>query len=193
MGAHMFNLQEAAVAYAIAAEHIFGGDAAFLQANGAVVPLFVSMLFQSLEISIKCAGIESELFTETDARSRQHGSGHRIKELSALADERLGGDGFNPIVMALTFVAGGKRPAQFVRNMICGEDMEDTREAYASRRLGYGQVHEGDFSILYPIPEWVEAVKQTALTLPKTVDILTQWQKSSSPSKHFAIWLNEGQ
>lgn len=45
---------------------MFGGDTAFPQASGTVVPLFVSRLFQSLEISTKCAGIESALFTESD-------------------------------------------------------------------------------------------------------------------------------
>lgn len=91
---HMFSLDEAAVAYAVAAEHMFGNDATFLNNNPAVVPVFVSMLFQSLEISIKHAGIESGLFTMQEARNRQNRSGHGVKELAALAVDKLGGDPF---------------------------------------------------------------------------------------------------
>lgn len=186
---HMFNLEEAATAYALAAENILGADASFLNANPGVVPIFVSMLFQSLEISIKHAGIESGLFTMQEARNRQNRSGHGIKQLAALAVEKLGGDPFDPIVMAMTFSNSGARSSQFIREMICGSKMEKTRDAYAARRLGYGEVYEGDFALIDPIAEWVSAVRQTAANLPKTIDILSQWHSSASNSKHFAIWL----
>lgn len=185
----IFSLEEAAAAYALVAENILGGDAAFLNASPAIVPIFVSMLFQSLEISIKHAGIESGLFTMQEARNRQNRSGHGIKELAALAVENLGGDPFDPIVMAMTFSNSGDRSSQFIHEMICGRKMEKTRDAYASRRLGYGEVYEGDFALINPIVEWVSAVKQTAVNLPKTIDILSQWHSSASKSKHFAIWL----
>ncbi len=185
----MFSLEEAAAAYALAAENILGGDAAFLNANPAVVPIFVSMLFQSLEISIKHAGIKSGLFTMEEARSRQNRSGHGIKELAVLAVEKLGGDPFAPIVMAMTFSNSGDRSSPFIREMICGNKLEKTRDAYASRRLGYGEVYDGDFALIDPIAEWVSAVKQTAVNLPQTIDILSQWRSSASKSKHFSIWL----
>ncbi|MGA9537617.1 MAG: hypothetical protein WBR24_17065 [Desulfobacterales bacterium] len=188
---HMFSLHAAAVAYALAAEHMFGNDPTFVNANPAVVPVFVSMLFQSLEISIKHAGIESGLFTMQEARSRQNRSGHGVKELAALAVEKIGGDPFDPIIMAMTFSVSGGRSARFIREMICGRDLENTRNAYCSRRLGYGEVYEGDFAIINPIGEWIDSVKQTALSLPKTIDILSQWCTSASTSKHFAIWLRE--
>ena len=188
---HMFSLHEAAIAYATAAAHLFGDDASFLNTNPAVVPLFVSMLFQSLEISIKHAGVESGLFTMQEARTRQNHSGHGVKELAALAVEKLGGDPFDPIVTAMTFANASDRSARFVRKMICGTDLEKTRESYASRRLGYGEVHEGDFAIIDPIAEWIDAVKQTALNLPKTIGILSQWRTSTSTSKQFAIWFRE--
>ena len=41
----MFTLDEAAVAYAVAAGRIAGKDPAFLNGNQAVIPVFVSMLF----------------------------------------------------------------------------------------------------------------------------------------------------
>ena len=188
---HIFSLEEAAIAYALSAEHMFTGDADLLNTNPAVVPIFVSMLYQSLEISIKHAGIESGLFTIKEARNRQNRSGHGIKELATLAVEKLGGDPFDPIIIAMTFSNSGYRSSQFIHEMICGTKMEKTRDSYASRNLGYGEIYDGDFALISPISEWVSAVKQTALNLPTTINILSQWRLSPSKSKHFAIWLQE--
>ncbi|MFH1350261.1 MAG: hypothetical protein ABII26_04910, partial [Pseudomonadota bacterium] len=81
--------------------------------------------------------------------------------------------------------------AQIIRQMICGDDLGKTRESYASRRLGYGEVSEGDFAIIRPVLDWIEAVKETVSNLPTIIDILSQWKASASASKHFAIWLRE--
>jgi len=191
--AHMFNLEEAAIGYGLAAERMFGNDASFLNDNPAIVPIFVSMLFQSLEISIKHAGIESGLFTIQEARSRQNRSGHGVKELAALAVEKLGGDPFAPVVTAMTFNNTNSRSYTFILKMIASREMEKTRDSYASRRLGYGEVVEGDFALITPVAEWIEAVKQTAVGLPTTIQILQQWKASPSNSKHFAIWIKERQ
>jgi hypothetical protein len=56
---HIFTLQEAAMGYVLSAESIFGDDVNFLNSNPSVIPIFVSQMFQSLEISIKYAGIWS--------------------------------------------------------------------------------------------------------------------------------------
>lgn len=188
---HMFTHLEAAIAYATAAERILGEDGAFLTANPPLVPIFVSNLFQSLEISIKAAGVESGLFSMEEARTRECRSGHGIKELASLAVQKLGGDPFDPIVMAMTFSNASGQSGEFVRMMICGEKMEQTRDAYASRRLGYDEVSDGDFGLIDPICEWVEAVKQTAANLVSTINILCQWKASPSKSNHFAIWLKQ--
>jgi hypothetical protein len=82
---HLFTGQEAAVAYALSAQRIYAEDGNFLCVNPSCVPIFVGMLYQSLEISIKQAGLESGLFSIQEARSRQQRSGHGIKELAALA------------------------------------------------------------------------------------------------------------
>lgn len=190
-GAHMFSLDEAAVAYAAAAEHMFAGDAALLNDTPAVVPLFVSMLFQAIEISIKHVGVESGLFTMQEARSRKNRSGHGVKELAALAVEKLGGDPFDPIIMAMTCTNKSPRSERFIREMICGPALEKTRESYTTRCLGYGEVYTGDFAIIDPIAEWIDSVKQTAVNLSKTVDILSKWKASASASKHFAVWFRE--
>lgn len=185
----MFTGTEASIAYATAAEKIFSGDGAFLTANPPLVPIFVSHLFQSLEIAIKTAGVESGLFSMKEARARQNRSGHGIKELAALAAEKLGGDPFDPIVNAMTFLNSNQKSANVIRLMICDPAFEKTRECYSSRRIGYGEVSKGDFGIIRPISQWIDCVKQTAMNLPSTIDILRQWKASASKSKHFAIWL----
>ncbi len=185
---HMFSLHDAAIAYANSAERILGGNADFLNSNPHVVPIFVSFLFQSLEISIKHAGIESGLFTKREARAHQNRNGHGIKELAALAVEKLGGEPFDPIISAMTAREIQGRNAGVLRRMICGDALAQTRESYATRRLGYGEVYEGDFAIIYPVLAWVESVKQVASELPTTIDVLRQWKESKSSSKHFAIF-----
>jgi len=192
MSEHIFTGQEAALAYAICAERLYGQDGSFLNLNPSVIPIFVSQLFQSLEVSIKYAGIKSGLFTMDEARSRLKGAGHGIKELATFAVERLGGDPFEPIVMAITFSNDGKATSNdIIRKMIYGDELEETRRCYRSRRLGYAEVADGDFSIITPIPMWIETVKQTAANLQSTADILSQWKSSGSKSKHFAIWLKD--
>lgn len=186
---HIYTLAEAALAYALCAERICGVEPAFLNANRAAIPILVNHLFQSLEISIKHAGIDSELFTMQEARARERRSGHGIKELAALAVEKLGGDPFGPIVTAMTYFNANKQSGQIVKLMICGEEFESTRECFASRRLGYGEISDGEFALVKHVPTWIEAIKQTALNLQSTVEILRQWKASPSKSKHFAIWL----
>lgn len=185
---HVFTDQEAAMAYALSAERIFGNDYEFLNANPHVIPIFVSQLFQSLEISIKHAGIASGLFTENEARNRAMRSGHGIKELATLAVEKLGGDSFTPILMALTHCNAGINSREIIHQMILGTAFEKTRENYASRCLGYGQIADGEFALIDDVSSWIGAVKETASNLPKTITALTQWKASSSNSTHFAIW-----
>jgi len=181
-------MYEAAAAYASAAERILGDNNEYLDTQAAVVPIFVSLLFQSLEISIKVAGIDSNLFTMSEAR--RAGKGHGINELAALATDRLGGK-ISDLVTAMTCCSSSNtRSGTIIREMIEGSKFAKTRESYLSRRLGYGEVSAGEIQIVDPVDEWVAAIKQTAAQLKQTVGVLTQWKASSSASKHFAIWFN---
>ena len=185
-GNQIFTGQEVALAYALCAERLFGQKEGFLDKNPTVVPIFVSHLFQSLEISIKHAGIESGLFTMREARKAQ--KGHGITELATLAMGKLGGKS-SDLVMAMTcFSPKDVRSSTIIAKMIYGKEFDTTRRCYCSRRLGYAEVANGEFRILDPIPEWIESIKQTAIKLNFTIDILTQWRASPSNSKHFAIW-----
>jgi len=176
------------MAYALSAERIAGHDVDFLQANPACIPIFVSLLFQSLEISIKHAGIESGIFKLEEVKKRKFGNGHGIKEIGALIVERLGLDPFRPIVGALTYHNKGPNSAKIVRKMICAPELEKTRQSYAKRNLGYAYVEDKEFATMQPIPQWIDAVKETAANLPSAILILSQWKASASKSKHYAIW-----
>jgi hypothetical protein len=176
--AYIFTLEDAAIAYAKAAEHMLGGDVDFLNSNKAIIPLFVSMLFQSLEISIKHAGVQSGLFTANEVRKKECLSGHGIKEIAALAAKKLGKKSSMPIVSAMTISSQNQHAKSIISQMIYGNEMENTRIAYATRCLGYGEVRDGDFAIINPIIDWVESVKQASENLPQTIDLLTQWQSS---------------
>jgi hypothetical protein len=185
---HMYTMNEAATGYAEAAERLLGDKDGYLETHSSVVPIFVSHLFQSLEISIKVAGIESGLFTMVEAR--RAGKGHGIDELASLATDRLGGK-TSDLVTAMTFCCSSQvRAGTIIKKMIKGTNFAPTRKSYLSRRLGYGEVTNGEIQILQPINEWVAAVKETAAQLNQTVHVLTQWRNSPSASKHFAIWFN---
>ena len=184
----IFRLDEAAVAYALSAERILGKDRSFLSENSAVIPIFVSHLFQSLEISIKHMGIEAGLFAEHEARDRSKRSGHGIAEISSLAAQRLRSTTIAPLIMALTFntVADAQN---VIHKMICGAEFEKTRNAYANRQLGYAQVADGDFALLSDLQAWVEVIKATALNLGNCVAVVKQWKQSQGTCNSFAIWI----
>jgi len=188
---HIFTGTETAMAYAISAERLCENNTNFLKANPTCVPIFVSLLYQSLEISIKQAGIDSGLFTLQEVLHRQYRSGHGIEEIAALAVEKLGGNNFEPVIMAMTFKNQKNNSAEIINQMICGKKLKRTRECYASRCLGYAQVSEGDFAIIKPVKQWVDAVKETALNLPSAINVITQWKNTAKKSEHFLIWLNK--
>ena len=49
----MFSLKVAALGHAKAAERMVNKDAEFLNSNEEVIPVFINLLFQSVEITIK--------------------------------------------------------------------------------------------------------------------------------------------
>jgi hypothetical protein len=183
---YIFSRKEIALAYAKSAERLFGSDDGFLTVNPGAVPIFVNLLFQSLEISIKYAGIESRLFTIEEVRQKR--IGHRIGELAELAMERLGGN-TSDLIMAMTCCNNQKlRSDYIIEQMIYGGELQETRECYCTRGLGYGEVYQGGLRLINSISEWIESVKQTAANLPLTVDVITQWKGSTATSTHFGIW-----
>lgn len=185
----MFNLQEAATAYAKAADRVLGEDAGYLNKNQELVPVFVSLLFQSIEISLKHLGIDAALFTEQEARDRKlTRNGHGVREIADLVNAKLGADKDYPVVNALTAGLNGDLEGEYLRKMLFGPEFEATRQSYQSRNLGYAKLNQGDFALVEGLKPWVTAVRNIAENLPKAVEVVKQWKSSPSNSTHFAIW-----
>ncbi|MFZ2632087.1 MAG: hypothetical protein WA081_20655 [Desulfosalsimonadaceae bacterium] len=188
----MFTLQDAAVAYAKGAERILGEDANFLNGNQEVIPVFVSLLFQSLEISLKYLGIEAKLFSEQEARDRKlTRNGHGIKEISDLVNARLGADKDYPVIMAITAGLNNNQAADILHKMIFGEGFDRTRQSYQSRNLGYSQLKQGELALLNGLKPWVIVIREVAENLSTAIRIVSKWKNSTSDSKVFAIWYKE--
>lgn len=176
----MFSLDEAAKAYAKAAECVLGEDAEFLQNNQEVVPVFVALLFQSVEISLKHLGIEAKLFTEQEARNKRlTKNGHGIREIADLVNERLGADGDYPVVNALTAGFNDDIGKEILRKMLFGSEFEATRQAYQSRDLGYEQLNKGDFALVEGLNNWATTVRNVAECLPSAIGVVEQWKSSA--------------
>lgn len=188
--AYAYTRKEMAMGHALVAERLLGADH-FLDEHKAGVPMFVSTLFQSLEVSIKHVGIEGGLFTEEEARSRATRAGHGILELATLFYERLNGKDFTPVKMALTFKAEGANTAQIIAKMLCAPEFESTRQLYATRRLVYGEINDGEMAFVNGLRAWAEALKDVAAHLDAAVDVVRQWQKCKGASPVFAIWVSK--
>lgn len=187
---HLFVRADAALAYANVADRIVGDSADYLDKNPAVVPLFVQSLFQSLEISIKHVGIESTLINEHDLRDKKTTkNGHGVNELCAMLCAALRAETKRPLVSALTFNASDPQFFSLIGEMIYGEGFDRTREMYARRRLGYGEVAAGDFAIVADARRWVDAVIYVASNLSAAIRILGEWKSSDKASSTFGIWM----
>lgn len=188
--ARIFSFQEAAIAYAKAAERILGPDIRFLEKNPELVPVLVTLLFQSLEISLKHLGIEAELLTEREARNKKLKNGHGVKEIAELVNAKLDANNDYPVINVLTVRSKNKTDASLIQKMLFGSEFEATRTSYERRNLGYLSVNQGDFAIVEGLKPWVLAVRQVAENLTAAVNIVKQWKSSPSGSKHFAIRFN---
>lgn len=185
----MFTMQEAALAYAIGAERVLGDDATYMENNQELVPIFVSLLFQSLEISLKHLGLKTGLFTEQEARDKKRKNGHGVKEIADLLNERMSANNDRPVLMALIANLRNKLAEAFLQKMLFEEEFESTREAYASRDLGYCQLKPDELALPDGLRPWVVVIKQTAQNLPNAIQIVSEWRNSNSQNPEpFAIW-----
>ena len=185
----MFSLQDTAIAYAKGAKRILGDDVSFLNDNQEVIPVFVSLLFQSLEVSLKHLGIESQLFTSAESRDRKlTKNGHGIEEIADLVNNRLGANKDYPVIMALTAGLQNSQTGDIVQKMIFSPEFKPTRLSYQSRKLGYSQLKPGDLQLLNGLKPWIVAIEDVSENLPTAIDVVSEWKKSSTNSSTFAIW-----
>jgi len=72
--------------------------------------------------------------------------------------------------------------------MIFARELRNTRKLYQSRNLGYAQIKKGELALFGDLKSWVITIKEVAENLPTAIGVLSDWKKSSSNSKTFAIW-----
>jgi hypothetical protein len=191
-----FTRRQGALAYALCAERFFIDTDNFkklMNENEAVFPILVSLLFQSLEISIKHVGVESKILEE--AEIRRIGNGHDIEKLSNAICDRMfndilneaAGDGrrLNPrtrdhllrglkadFVGSLTRKIVDRASQQHISKMIWGNEFAETRKCYSYRNLGYAHVGDHDFAYYSNFPRWIDIVKQVAQNLDDAIAAL---------------------
>jgi len=159
----MFTLKEAALAHALAAEKLLGVDATFLNENEATIPVFVNLLFQSLEMTLKSFAIEAGLATEKELRDKKTTrNGHGIKEIAELINNKIKGKQLIDILLPRQGCAISN---DIVKAMTFDERFSATRESYIKRNIAYSQFAEGDLQIVHGFKQWVDAVKKAAINI----------------------------
>lgn len=149
MSKHIFNRKEAALAYAKGTERILGADEGFINNNQEMVPILVSLLFQSIEISLKHLGIESGLMSERESFDKKRTkNGHGVKEIADIINTGLGVDRDFPVLLAFSAGLHNIQAFNILRVMIFSSKFDSTRESYASRNLGYAQINTDELSLV---------------------------------------------
>ena len=164
----MFTLKEAALAHALAAERLLGGDATFLNENEATIPVFVNLLFQSIEMTLKSFAIEAGLATDHELRDKKNTrNGHGIKEIAELINSKIKDKQLIDILLPRQGFAISN---DIVKAMIFDECFSATRESYIKRNIAYSQFSEGDLQIVNGLKQWVDAVKNAAHNIMSAAD-----------------------
>ena len=174
--------KDAASAYARGAQIIIGESPEHLNQYRALVPVVVSNLYQSIEISIKYAGVESGVLQESEIRGfrsnplpqhLQH-NGHDIDLLLGAIDHRLEMDGSGAGVCAIQICAGDLVGRELIRTMLTDSRLKSTRDAYCSRRLGYVEIESKEVSFPTALPAWSAATICVAESIDGAVAALKE-------------------
>lgn len=155
----MFSLREIALAHAVVAEKLLHDNGDFLKNNEAAVPVFVNLLFQALEITLKSFAIESGIAEEGELRSKRTKKGHGVKEIAELINERLNGES---VVDVLLPMRGCANSNGILKAMIFDSRFAPSRESYSKRDITYSQFKKGELQLIDDVKAWVKAVKLAA-------------------------------
>ncbi|MBJ2138307.1 hypothetical protein JEU11_17735 [Paraglaciecola chathamensis] len=162
----MYSLVEAASAHAKAAQKLLEPDGLFLNSEKAIIPVFVNLLLQSVEISLKAFAIETQLLTPSELRSKKLKNGHGIKEIAKAVNEKLSP---NEVLSLLLPMRGFAQSNDIVREMIFGEKFEPTRLSYISRKITYSEFVQGELQIIKGANNWVCAVLSLCQNIDRAV------------------------
>lgn len=85
-------------------------------------------------------------------------------------------------------ISHNSQVSEIIEKMIFSPEFKPTRDSYQCRNLGYGQLKPGELQLFNGLKPWADAILEVAENLPKAVKVVSQWKKSDSTSKVFAIW-----
>lgn len=156
----MYSLKEISLGHAKAAERLIIDGVDFLNESHEVVPVFVNLLFQSVEMTLKSIATDSGLVPMKGLRNRKNfGNGHDISKLAQFINNELDGQS---IVDLLLPRQGFIDSNIILHEMISGDRFAPSRSSYQSRNITYSQFKHGELQIVDGLNNWVNAVKQAA-------------------------------
>ncbi len=156
----MYSLSEVAIAHALAAEKLLEPEGTFLNQTEAMVPVFVNLLFQSVEMTLKSFAIEANLANEQELREKKTTrNGHGIKEIAEIINAKMGNQTLIDILLPRQ---GFSLYNDILKAMIYENCFSKTRESYIYRKIAYSQFKEGELQVVQGLKSWVTAVKKAA-------------------------------
>ncbi len=151
----MYSLNELAIAHANSARKLLEPNAEFLNGEKAAIPVFVNLLIQSLEISLKAFATEAGLYTTQKLRHKNFKNGHGICEIAKAINDKLDSD---CIVDMLLPLRGTAKSNAIIKEMLFGDRFAPTRTSYCKRNLTYADFEIGELQVIEGAKDWVASV-----------------------------------
>ena len=156
----MYSLKETSLGHAKAAERLIFDGVDFINTSHEVVPVFVNLLFQSVEMTLKSIATESGLVTIKGLRNKnKFGNGHDLMRVARFIDSKLGDQSIVDLLLPRQSFADSNI---ILNEMIFGDMFAPSRSSYQRRNITYSQFGEGELQIVEGVNGWVKAVKQAA-------------------------------
>ena len=162
----MYTLIESAIAHAKAAEKLVEPDGKFLNEQKSTIPVFVNLLLQSIELTLKAFAVEAGLFQPSELRKKKFKNGHGVNELALAINERISP---NDVVNLLLPTASDTISNTIVKKMIYSVEFEPTRESYAKRKITYNEFAQGELQVINGSRDWYKAVLEASLNISSAV------------------------
>lgn len=162
----MYSLTDSAIAHAKSAQKLLEPDGTFLNTQKAAIPVFVNLLFQSIEISLKSFATEAELLSPRELRSTNLRNGHGIREIAEAINKKMPP---KEVINLLLPMRGFAISNAIIIKMVYGSEFEPTRQSYACRKITYAEFRKGDLQVVNGSKDWVNAVLATSQNIGSAV------------------------
>jgi hypothetical protein len=151
----MYSLTDSAIAHAKSAQKLLEPDGSFLNTQKAAVPVFVNLLFQSIEISLKSFATDTGILSPKELRSPNLQNGHGVREIAEAINKKMPP---KEVISLLLPMKGFAISNAIIVKMVYGSEFEPTRLSYARRKITYAEFIKGDLQVVNGAKDWVNAV-----------------------------------